>query len=153
MRANVSFLSLVYGNWRYIRSCAFLGSPGEGTGNENFCTMRTGTYNVFVETCTCSSKDGCNTATPLLPCYSCLLPLSGILAFFILHNRLLPSWWSVQCLCVETTTDTYKLCFRNVEDLSIDTRLFWIHPSIFSCGQSSQLNELLLCLPCVCLSN
>lgn len=60
----------VYGNWRFIRSCAFLGSPGEGTGNENYCTMRTGTYNVFVETCTCNSKDGCNAATgvsPLLP--------------------------------------------------------------------------------------
>ncbi|KAG8188069.1 hypothetical protein JTE90_014308 [Oedothorax gibbosus] len=55
----------VYGNWRYIRSCAFLGSPGEGTGNENHCTMRTGTYNVFMETCTCNSKDGCNSATSI----------------------------------------------------------------------------------------
>uniref|UniRef100_A0A2L2YNM3 Putative secreted protein n=1 Tax=Parasteatoda tepidariorum TaxID=114398 RepID=A0A2L2YNM3_PARTP len=53
----------VYGNWRFIRSCAFLGTPGEGTGNENYCTMRTGTYNVFMETCTCNSKDGCNTAS------------------------------------------------------------------------------------------
>lgn len=74
----------MYGNWRFIRSCAFLGSPGEGTGNENFCTMRTGTYNVFVETCTCNSKDGCNAATTILPWYSstaCLL--LGIVAMLL----------------------------------------------------------------------
>uniref|UniRef100_A0A4Q8K287 U6-Liphistoxin-Lsp1a_1 n=2 Tax=Liphistius TaxID=62150 RepID=A0A4Q8K287_9ARAC len=53
----------VYGDWRFIRTCAFLGTPGEGTGNENYCSMRTGTYNVFVETCTCNSKDGCNSAS------------------------------------------------------------------------------------------
>ncbi|KFM58232.1 hypothetical protein X975_04860, partial [Stegodyphus mimosarum] len=59
----------VYGNWRFIRTCAFLGSPGEGTGNENYCTMRTGTYNVFMETCTCNSKDGCNGAVSLCVSY------------------------------------------------------------------------------------
>ncbi|XP_076334936.1 UPAR/Ly6 domain-containing protein crok-like [Tachypleus tridentatus] len=53
----------VYGQWRYIRSCAFLGSPGEGTGDETYCLMRTGTFDVFVETCTCNSKEGCNSAT------------------------------------------------------------------------------------------
>lgn len=52
----------VNGNWRFIRSCAFLGVPGEGTYDENYCLMRTGTYDVFVETCTCNSKDGCNAA-------------------------------------------------------------------------------------------
>ncbi|XP_035223890.1 uncharacterized protein LOC118196538 [Stegodyphus dumicola] len=60
----------VYGNWRFIRTCAFLGSPGEGTGNENYCTMRTGTYNVFMETCTCNSKDGCNGAMSLRVSYA-----------------------------------------------------------------------------------
>lgn len=53
----------VNGNWRFIRSCAFMGQPGEGTNDENYCLMRTGSYDVFVETCTCKSKDGCNTAS------------------------------------------------------------------------------------------
>ncbi|XP_022644425.1 uncharacterized protein LOC111260969 [Varroa jacobsoni] len=50
----------VNGNWRVIRSCAYLGEPGEGHGDENYCLMRRGTFDVFVETCTCNSKDGCN---------------------------------------------------------------------------------------------
>ncbi|GBN10227.1 hypothetical protein AVEN_217489-1 [Araneus ventricosus] len=66
----------VYGNWRFIRTCAFLGTPGEGTGNENHCTMRTGTYNVYFETCTCNSKDGCNSAVSLrMSCVTLLLTL------------------------------------------------------------------------------
>ncbi|CAL1287610.1 unnamed protein product [Larinioides sclopetarius] len=66
----------VYGNWRFIRTCAFLGTPGEGTGNENHCTMRTGTYNVYFETCTCNSKDGCNGAVSLrMSCATLLLTL------------------------------------------------------------------------------
>ncbi|XP_043465696.1 uncharacterized protein LOC122500704 [Leptopilina heterotoma] len=52
----------VNGEWRYFRHCAFLGEPGI-EGDERFCLMRTGTYNVFMEYCTCNSKDGCNTAT------------------------------------------------------------------------------------------
>lgn len=75
-------ISTVYGNWRFIRSCAFLGSPGEGTGNENYCTMRTGTYNVFVETCTCNSKDGCNLATFTYPTFIHVL-LSIIASFLV----------------------------------------------------------------------
>ncbi|KAJ8669586.1 hypothetical protein QAD02_000845 [Eretmocerus hayati] len=54
----------VNGQWRVDRSCAFLGEPGIG-GDERFCLMRTGTYNIFIEYCTCSSKDGCNTAPRL----------------------------------------------------------------------------------------
>ncbi|XP_015795854.1 uncharacterized protein LOC107372187 [Tetranychus urticae] len=46
--------------WRVTRSCAYLGEPGEGTGNENVCHYLTESYNVFRETCTCNSKDGCN---------------------------------------------------------------------------------------------
>ncbi|XP_014214431.1 uncharacterized protein LOC106643705 [Copidosoma floridanum] len=52
----------VNGEWRYFRSCAFMGEPGIG-GDERFCLMRTGTYNIFIEYCTCNSKDGCNTAS------------------------------------------------------------------------------------------
>ncbi|KAG5676851.1 hypothetical protein PVAND_006658 [Polypedilum vanderplanki] len=50
----------VHGEWRYFRSCAWMGEPGI-EGDERFCLMRTGTYNIFMEYCTCNSKDGCNT--------------------------------------------------------------------------------------------
>ncbi|XP_043284086.1 uncharacterized protein [Venturia canescens] len=49
----------VAGVWKYFRSCAYLGEPGI-EGDERFCLMRTGSYNVFMEYCTCNSKDGCN---------------------------------------------------------------------------------------------
>ncbi|XP_057659475.1 uncharacterized protein LOC130895896 [Diorhabda carinulata] len=49
----------VHGVWKYIRSCAYLGEPGIA-GDERFCLMRTGTYNIFMEYCTCNTKDGCN---------------------------------------------------------------------------------------------
>uniref|UniRef100_A0A182NGP8 Uncharacterized protein n=1 Tax=Anopheles dirus TaxID=7168 RepID=A0A182NGP8_9DIPT len=52
----------VHGEWRYFRSCAFMGEPGI-EGDERFCLMRSGTYNIFMEYCTCNSKDGCNAAT------------------------------------------------------------------------------------------
>ncbi|XP_066586014.1 UPAR/Ly6 domain-containing protein crok-like [Prorops nasuta] len=52
----------VHNEWRYFRSCAYMGEPGI-QGDERFCLMRTGTYNIFMEYCTCNSKDGCNTAT------------------------------------------------------------------------------------------
>ncbi|XP_043259785.1 uncharacterized protein LOC122401615 [Colletes gigas] len=52
----------VNGIWRYFRSCAYMGEPGIA-GDERFCLMRTGTYNIFMEYCTCNSKDGCNTAS------------------------------------------------------------------------------------------
>lgn len=29
-------------------------------GDERFCLMRTGTYNIFMEYCSCNSRDGCN---------------------------------------------------------------------------------------------
>lgn len=51
----------VHGEWRYFRSCAWMGEPGI-EGDERFCLMRTGTYNIFMEYCTCNSKDGCNSA-------------------------------------------------------------------------------------------
>nr|ATU82770.1 secreted Mys2-like protein [Pristhesancus plagipennis] len=55
----------VNGEWRYFRSCAYLGEPGIER-DERFCLMRTGTYNIFMEYCTCNSKDGCNSAVSLL---------------------------------------------------------------------------------------
>ncbi|XP_037038118.1 uncharacterized protein LOC119075697 isoform X1 [Bradysia coprophila] len=51
----------VNGEWRYFRSCAYMGEPGI-VGDERFCLMRTGTFNIFMEYCTCNSKDGCNSA-------------------------------------------------------------------------------------------
>lgn len=56
----------VNGEWRYIRSCARLGEPGIG-GDERYCLQRSGTFNIHIETCTCNSKDGCNTASSQLP--------------------------------------------------------------------------------------
>ena len=55
----MSHFILVHGEWRYFRSCAFMGEPGIGK-DERFCLMRSGTYNIFMEYCTCNSKDGCN---------------------------------------------------------------------------------------------
>merc|ERR1711936_1255557 len=49
----------VNGEWRFIRSCAFLGEPGVGN-DERYCIHRSGTYNIHVEYCTCRKKDGCN---------------------------------------------------------------------------------------------
>ncbi|XKL63537.1 hypothetical protein PGB90_005901 [Kerria lacca] len=54
----------VHGEWRYFRDCAYLGEPGIG-GDERYCLMRTGSYNIFVEICTCVGKDGCNSAVSL----------------------------------------------------------------------------------------
>ncbi|XP_055376157.1 uncharacterized protein LOC129608566 [Condylostylus longicornis] len=51
----------IHGEWRYFRSCAYMGEPGIEL-DERFCLMRTGTYNLFMEYCTCASKDGCNSA-------------------------------------------------------------------------------------------
>jgi len=56
----------VNGNWRYIRSCAWLGEPGVGR-DERYCIHRSGTYNIHVEYCTCRSKDGCNAGGRITP--------------------------------------------------------------------------------------
>merc|ERR1711981_972116 len=56
----------VNGNWRYIRSCAWLGEPGVGR-DERYCIHRSGTYNIHVEYCTCRSKDGCNGSKTITP--------------------------------------------------------------------------------------
>ncbi|KAJ0174701.1 hypothetical protein K1T71_009809 [Dendrolimus kikuchii] len=56
----------VNGEWRYFRDCAYLGEVGI-QGDERFCLMRTGTYNIFIEYCTCNSKDGCNSSSMINP--------------------------------------------------------------------------------------
>ncbi|XP_034668225.1 uncharacterized protein LOC117901543 [Drosophila subobscura] len=62
----------VHGEWRYFRSCAYMGEPGI-EGDERYCLMRTGSYNIFMEYCTCNSKDGCNGAgVPHLGLFSVL---------------------------------------------------------------------------------
>ena len=71
---------IVNGEWRYFRSCAYMGEPGI-LGDERFCLMRTGTYNIFMEYCTCNSKDGCNSAPGL---HRSTAPLfGGIITFTI----------------------------------------------------------------------
>jgi len=60
-RSFIVFFFTVNGEWRYFRSCAYMGEPGIA-GDERFCLMRTGTYNIFMEYCTCNSKDGCNSS-------------------------------------------------------------------------------------------
>ncbi|KAF2897390.1 hypothetical protein ILUMI_08782 [Ignelater luminosus] len=73
----------VNGVWKYFRSCAFLGEPGI-EGDERFCLMRTGTYNIFMEYCTCNSKDGCNSSNNIS--LSPLLVITTILTFLLLRN-------------------------------------------------------------------
>lgn len=53
----------VAGDWRTIRGCGYLDSPGatEGSG----CKIRHGTDDIFMESCVCNSKDGCNAAANL----------------------------------------------------------------------------------------
>ncbi|XP_075234961.1 crooked isoform X2 [Lycorma delicatula] len=75
----------VNGEWRYFRSCAYLGEPGI-EGDERFCLMRTGSYNIFMEYCTCISKDGCNTAA-LTSCSIILIVVTAV--FPILFFRLI----------------------------------------------------------------
>lgn len=72
----------VEGKWRYWRSCAYLGEPGI-QGDERFCLMRTGTYNIFMEYCTCNSKDGCNAASAIKR-YSILGIVGSILTLKLL---------------------------------------------------------------------
>lgn len=131
------FSFAVYGNWRFIRSCAFLGSPGEGTGNENFCTMRTGTYNVFMETCTCNSKDGCNAASTLSFWSSVPLLLLIIIIFFIFDTRLL-WYWPIDLIIV---IRPFSVSYSN-------------HFILFFCmcinGVLLQMKELFLYWMCVC---
>ena len=57
-----------------------MGEPGI-EGDERFCLMRTGTYNIFMEYCTCNSKDGCNSTSLNRPKFIPILFLVLILMF------------------------------------------------------------------------
>lgn len=57
----------VNGEWRTIRGCGYLGPPGDLLPDKQDsttpnCQMRHGAYDVFMETCACNNKDGCNGA-------------------------------------------------------------------------------------------
>jgi len=70
----------VNGVWKYFRSCAFLGEKGI-KGDERFCLMRTGTYNIFMEYCTCNSKDGCNTSSHMS--HSIILVMGCLISIYL----------------------------------------------------------------------
>lgn len=54
----------VNGEWRTIRGCGYLGSINDSPeGPENHCQIRHGNHDIFMESCACNSKDGCNHAT------------------------------------------------------------------------------------------
>lgn len=51
----------VNGEWRTIRGCGYLGSTGDLNDNSHSsCHVRHGTHDVFMETCICNNKAGCN---------------------------------------------------------------------------------------------
>lgn len=74
----------VHGVWRYIRGCAFLGEPGI-QGDERFCLMRTGTYNIFMEYCTCNTKDGCNSGESKMVSKGVLALCMGVMILRIMR--------------------------------------------------------------------
>lgn len=76
----------VNGEWRYFRSCAYLGEPGI-QGDERFCLMRTGTYNIFMEYCTCNSKDGCNSAGSLRGSVLMGIVISCLWGYFLISRQ------------------------------------------------------------------
>lgn len=64
-----------------------MGEPGI-EGDERFCLMRTGTYNIFMEFCTCNSKDGCNSAGLNIPRMSTIF-ISALLTTGVLYRVLM----------------------------------------------------------------
>lgn len=53
----------VNGEWRTIRECGYLATSQDSfDGSMNSCRMRSGTYDVIMESCICDNKDGCNSA-------------------------------------------------------------------------------------------
>lgn len=63
-----------------------MGEPGLA-GDERFCLMRTGTFNIFSEYCTCSGKDGCNSSNIISP-LSSLMTISILLISFLMKKLL-----------------------------------------------------------------
>lgn len=68
LRANMcrKIRQKVNGEWRTIRGCGYLGPPGDAPEGSpeavSNCQIRHGTYDIFMETCACNNKDGCNGA-------------------------------------------------------------------------------------------
>ncbi|ODM91860.1 hypothetical protein Ocin01_14822 [Orchesella cincta] len=74
---------LSVGEWRWIRSCAFLGEPGIG-GDERYCKRRTGTFDIYQEDCLCRGKDGCNAGNSWQPSIGLVGVLTTISSLTIL---------------------------------------------------------------------
>lgn len=84
----------VNGEWRYFRSCAYMGEPGI-VGDERFCLMRTGTFNIFLEYCQCNSKDGCNSGPTTKPNTMLLIGLFiAYITLFHVYPRRIPMFAS-----------------------------------------------------------
>lgn len=64
-----------------------MGEPGI-VGDERFCLMRTGTFNIFMEYCQCNSKDGCNSAGFMSSSAIAIAAGATILIFRSLHHHL-----------------------------------------------------------------
>lgn len=55
----------VNGEWRTIRDCGYLNLEGPkehelAAVETSHCTIKYGNYDIFVESCICNYKDGCN---------------------------------------------------------------------------------------------
>lgn len=55
----------VNGEWRTIRGCGYIDPPqdeNDRSSNGHNCKIRYGSNDVFMESCACNNKDGCNSA-------------------------------------------------------------------------------------------
>lgn len=74
----------VSGEWRTIRGCGYLGPPGDSQDLHESCQIRHGTHDIFMESCVCNSKAGCNAALAT----STLIESSTIAKLFLLWSLL-----------------------------------------------------------------
>lgn len=82
----------VNGEWRTLRGCGYLTEQlNSFDGPINACKMRHGTYDIFMESCTCNTKDGCNSAMNLaqaneflnvaIPLSICMIMMINVIRF------------------------------------------------------------------------
>lgn len=64
-----------------------MGEPGI-VGDERFCLMRTGTFNIFMEYCQCNSKDGCNGSGFIQSSYITIIAGLSIFAIRLVQQHL-----------------------------------------------------------------
>lgn len=77
----------VYGDWRTTRSCGYLTERKSSfDGPINSCVMRYGTNDIFMESCTCNGKDGCNLAGEIHKDSTLLLSFSIILSILSYYH-------------------------------------------------------------------